>query len=56
MMAGAPAAQVTSQYKGLARQAMVYEQGRFDSWRAGIDSAVLSMLRQTPLVVTASGR
>lgn len=49
-------AQVTSQYRGFARQAMVYEQGRFEVWRATIDNVVLSHLRQAPLTQTASGK
>ena len=35
---------------------MVYEQGRCEAWRAGIDSTILSLLRQAPLVAGASGR
>ena len=53
---GSCCVQVTSQYRGLARQAMVYEQGRFEAWRAGIDSTVLSLLRQAPLVAGPTGR
>lgn len=48
--------QVTSQYRGLARQVMMYEQSKFESWKASIDASVIAMLRQTPLTTNAAGR
>ena len=48
--------QVTSQYRGLARQIMGYEQSRFEAWRGSIDASVVSMLRHTPLTTDAAGR
>ena len=35
---------------------MMYEQSKFEGWKASVDASIIAMLRQTPLTTDAAGR